>query len=627
MAVIDGPSLAYHAYAIAKAKLFLVQGNASSARHGPAPIPSYAATGAAFIAWLDALQSFGFSVGALYFDSALPAIKRPIRLQRVNSRAKDLQMCRSAYPTDAELVPMRTGASRKLLSNDECSDNSANLVQDLAADTQFRQRGGATAAGKMKSGIFSTLHSTVEPLFSLDDLFGRVYPRSPAEFPPPPFLVTSVVEALRQHEEYGRKTCLVPGEADPYCAGFARLHHATVFTADSDALAYDLGPSGAVMMLGNISLGGLDVDGSRQLHGKVYQLGKIARRFGLRSLTPLAYAVYRDRFKSLNQNLEIARQIEKNPSQEYQQFKNEYVPQEFLNRNITRLVDQVLQQVDTPLSEWVYNGFDALRNDNDSASLDMWLPTVLEDASRAAPWIHGANLRRLAYSIIRPRQKRISYTSEHMRKGHGNMEVVVRHVENAQILAEITTFQDLIISSINLLSYDARPLWRELGLLWLCRSCVESGRDVPTRRNLELVFGGNVYHSWDLLHLFAQLQAILYSWRILMQSLKIYLAFDITDDPYIESAKTLRNTLESIDGALLTIMFDPLHEEAINQGRLDFVIGRIFEQLGIHENNHPQDKQPNTRKKKKRKKDTSSQKVIRPSDSKNRFSVLGSMNE
>jgi hypothetical protein len=112
-----------------------------------------------------------------------------------------------------------------------------------------------------------------------------------------------------------------------------------------------------------------------------------------------------------------------------------------------------------------------------------------------------------------------------------------------------------------------------------------------------------------------------------MQSLKIYLAFDITDDPYIESAKTLRNTLESIDGALLTIMFDPLHEEAINQGRLDFVIGRIFEQLGIHENNHPQDKQPNTRKKKKRKKDTSSQKVIRPSDSKNRFSVLGSMNE
>src|ERR1700759_4326786 len=60
IAVVDAPSLAYHAYAIAKAKLFHLQGNASSARHGPAPIPSYAATGAAFIAWLDALQGFGF---------------------------------------------------------------------------------------------------------------------------------------------------------------------------------------------------------------------------------------------------------------------------------------------------------------------------------------------------------------------------------------------------------------------------------------------------------------------------------------------------------------------------------------------------------------------------------------
>ena len=145
MAVIDGPSLAYHAYAIAKAKLFLVQGNASSARHGPAPIPSYAATGAAFIAWLDALQGFGFSVGALYFDAALPAMKRPIRLQRVNSRAKDLKMCRSAYPTDADLVPERTGARRKLISDDACPVPDARLVQDsVAHHAHSRQRGGAT---------------------------------------------------------------------------------------------------------------------------------------------------------------------------------------------------------------------------------------------------------------------------------------------------------------------------------------------------------------------------------------------------------------------------------------------------------------------------------------------------
>jgi XPG domain containing len=630
VAVIDAPSLAYHVYAISNIKLLHQQGNASSARrYFSAATPSYAAIGAAFIAWLDALKVFGFSVGALYFDAALPTRKRPIRLQRTNARAKELRTCRSAYPTDAELVPKRA-RTRSNLSDDVDVENcrqvrSATHGQHLAADSQFRQRGGATAACKMKSGIHSTPHSAAEPSFSLEDLFNRVYPRSAGDFPPPPFLVTSVVEALRQHEEYAAKTWLVPGEADPYCAAYARLHGATIFTADSDSLAFDLGPRGAVMLLGNLSIGGLDDVGSRRLLGKIYHLGKIARRFGLRNLTPLAYAVSRDRFKSLTQLLDVAKQFEKNPSRDYQQFWDEYVPQNFPKSDVTQPLGQALQHIDTPLSEWVHNGLDALRND-DPALIDIWLPVLIDDASRTAPWSYGADVRRLAYSIIRPRQNQLSCTSEHMRKGLEITEVRVHHVENTQLLKELATFHDLIVSSISMLSNGARPQWRELGLLWLCRSLVESGKDVPTRKDLELTFTGNVCHSWALIHLFAQFQAILYSWRILLQNLKMYFVFDFVADTYQDSAKSLLTFLEPIDGALLTTMFDPLPDETVDQNRLDFVIGRIFEEFNIQETIQPLGEQPNT-KKKKRKKSKPSQKLISPSDPKNRFSLLAAMNE
>jgi hypothetical protein len=51
---------------------------------------TYVQIGGVFIAWLDALtRGFGLELGAIYFDAALPARKRPVRLRRYDERANN----------------------------------------------------------------------------------------------------------------------------------------------------------------------------------------------------------------------------------------------------------------------------------------------------------------------------------------------------------------------------------------------------------------------------------------------------------------------------------------------------------------------------------------------------------
>jgi XPG family protein len=421
--------------------------------------------------------------------------------------------------------------------------------------------------------------------YGFERLFNFSHSARATEFPPPPFLVSSVLEALRKHVHYAQKTWLVPEEADTFCAGYASAHGAAILTADSDALAYDLGKDGSVMLLKDIEIREEDYGiKTTQLDAKIYRLGTIAKRFGLKSLTPLAYAVSRDRHKSLGRNLEIARQAEKEFPRDYKSFTEEYELTHFDSNTSSNATE--LQLLSPIFAEWYFHSKGVGTTLKDSHNLEIWLPLLAEDASRTAPWNYGTYTRCLAYSVLSPRSVTNVNTFEHMRKGMGATQVEVRHLGSSELFEKLNEAYQYLTNSVTTLSKNTkRPTWRDLGLLWLCRCLAEDEKTIPDRSTLELIFTGNVYHRWDLVHLRAQFQAILSSWRFLFYSLNIYVSLctDVENDMISESARDLLRLINVVDGASWSNMFDPLKTD-IDHGRLDFVIQRIFDELGVQEN-------------------------------------------
>ncbi|KAF2687263.1 hypothetical protein K458DRAFT_295682 [Lentithecium fluviatile CBS 122367] len=99
-AIVDGPSLAYHAYELAHA----VSSNQSR-------LPSYADINAQAIRWLKALEDVDIKVSAILFDGALPDTKRNERLSRLQSNNQRVRQFRINYPTAACPIPTQLGSA------------------------------------------------------------------------------------------------------------------------------------------------------------------------------------------------------------------------------------------------------------------------------------------------------------------------------------------------------------------------------------------------------------------------------------------------------------------------------------------------------------------------------------
>ncbi len=178
-----------------------------------------------------------FPRAAIFFDGRLPGHKRATRLDRMYKTSKQLH---SYFLSQPRGIPAWTDAEGE-------PTTPASLFGVTTA---------AGAHGKGSSWI-------------------------------PAFAVPAVIEALRQSDAYGEATRLVPGEADPHCARLVRLMlppGGLVLTSDSDLLAADLGPAGAVVFLRDVTLAagdGVGGESGQHLVAMEYCPARIASRLGL----------------------------------------------------------------------------------------------------------------------------------------------------------------------------------------------------------------------------------------------------------------------------------------------------------------------------------------------------------
>ncbi|MCJ1288229.1 hypothetical protein MMC26_007584 [Xylographa opegraphella] len=456
--VIDGPGLAYVIYyrLLAWKPIHL---NAIDAQ------PTYEEISCAVLIFLQALTNCGLKIERIYFDGYLPTEKRPVRISRLQGYVKQTNVFHANH-----------------------KDFPRPLRQDNSSAPNLRD------------------------LFDLS----RPVPPKFRGLPAAPFLVPAVLDSLTD-SNYAAITHVVPGEADSFCAAAARASGGIVLTSDSDLLIHNLGPAGSVLYFDHLELLQCG-DKYYQLSARIAQPSKIAQSLGLKDLYRFAFELKQDSSLTLQ---EVRRRtnlnMQTNTVREYKEFGKEYdkvsvddatewsSPAELLDPRISEIVLQC--------------------HERSQGRLHMYLPFLIDDPSRSSAWNISVALRTLAYSAIAhhggiPNQQQSIL--EHNRRDTRIVPVEILLVDYVSVrkYAELLTAQlDVLWKRYS--SFPAAIIWKIFGMIEVFSWYLKSGRSFPLQRTAAKAVWGNADTSlsWQDVHFSAQLQAALYSVRMLKQVL------------------------------------------------------------------------------------------------------------
>ena len=404
--------------------------------------------------------------------------------------------------------------------------------------------------------------------FDLDALAARPLPVKLNELPAPPFLVSAIAEGLLRdrNSKHADITYFVPGEADGFCAALAREHvrieghgRPLVLTSDSDLLVHDLAgdnssigsssgssndavQTAVVMFFRSISFNKSNDKGVTALKGIQFNPSEISSCL-VGPIIKIAFAVSQRPGSSLQENINYARSV-CDHSTAFRTFAEPYTATRpllstkgFRYKPICGSSVEALDfegfVVDARVSELFCQNLLLEQNHPQSKvttqesdnTLKMYLPSLYEDPQRSSAWDCGESIRVVAYSIIGGRNHKSNQVIEHCRRG---ARIVEKAIEGLNI--------DQIISSLQEIAQNLRE-WREsftvlndsfrlrlYGVFAVCKFLLQNERPMPSEEEIQSIFRGHFLDkSWEFLHLSAQVQASLYSLRLLRQVLEIWL--------------------------------------------------------------------------------------------------------
>ncbi|KAG5928897.1 hypothetical protein E4U42_007764 [Claviceps africana] len=340
----------------------------------------------------------------------------------------------------------------------------------------------------------------------------------------PSFLVPSVIDALKNHEKYQSVTQLVPGEADQFCADDVCEQGGTVLTSDSDLLARNLG-HGRVAFFGD-----LRENDSSKITFKSFVPEKIFETIGLKYPEKALQLAYERQISPRAKFSEIVLRSSRDlsPSAGYLVFQSRYASltsSSLWKSGKCKLPS--LKYSDPRLSEMMLN-FHLLRQEESTPlPVRMFLPTLLESPALKSAWDPSTCIRQLAYSLVRystitgddhsvQEFRRIENLPSKGRKIPLLPLSLIKHR-----MEEIVSCGTKLKSFYNCGDYQ---FWIALGI---AMEMLDSQRQGVAPVALHIYERSRDLHppststhvSWDDIHIYAQIQGILYSFRILQQVL------------------------------------------------------------------------------------------------------------
>lgn len=494
--------------------------------------------------------------------------------------------------------------------------------------------------GRRKDQYLQPPHQDSNFEFDLGTLTVKPLPAKLNALPAPPFLVSAIAEGLLRdkNSKYNNVTYFVPGEADSFCAALAREQvglaghgRPLVLTSDSDLLVYDLigGNSGieinssrstksihtaVVMFFRSISFIKSDNENTTALKGFQFSPSEISSRLDVQSLVKIAFAISQRPGSSFQENVNYARNL-CNDSAAFSAFAEPYMAsrslpstRDFRCKPICGLSIQALDNedivTDARISELFYQKLTleqhcpqgkAMNQESDSI-LKMYLPFLHEDPQRSSAWDCGEHIRAVAYSIIGTRNYKGIQVIEHCRCGARIVEKAGRSLSVDQAVLSLREIAESMRDwrdSFAMLSDSFRS--RLHGIYTVCKFLLRNQRPIPSEEEIRSIFHGQFLEkSWRFLHLSAQVQASLYSLRLLLQVLEIRL--HLLKHLHIENHMTL--SINIMRDAAKELKYLPTLESVFsvdsdnNEDKWCFVRNEFYRMLGCKET--PVTEQPNT---------------------------------
>ncbi len=395
-----------------------------------------------------------------------------------------------------------------------------------------------------------------ESLFSKPSVPSRL-----TKLPPQSFLVPAVLEALRESVIYKHVTEVVPGEADLYCAQYVNQYGGIILTGDSDLLVHDLGADGAVCFFNGLHSSSETPD---IICGQIYQPAAIVNRLALPrpyGLKSLAFEMSVDPDISFRQVLGQAKLLQtvSTRPQEFEDFIKDYTHlPENLPGKPTDMSEtlSLLRALDPRISEFIlqFPYFACIAGQSPLGialqSPQVFLPVLLDCAVRTNAWNISTAVRQLAYALanfVVPDEQQKSTVFEHRRetsKANGR-ELQLPHLSD---LSEACTslWKTMVQIREKLPGLQDFQFWTALAIYQEVEWSFAYGKPSMCGAAVrELAKGGNHNLSWDIVHIFAQIQGSYYSFRILKQVVDLVLSVG-SSNSLPEVIFNLQNQLQSL---------------------------------------------------------------------------------
>lgn len=380
------------------------------------------------------------------------------------------------------------------------------------------------------------------------------------ELPVVSFLVPAVLDSL-SGSKYAAVTRVVFGEADAYCAEEARRNGGLILTNDSDLFVHDLGSDGAFAFLSRAALspmegGGVD-EGSKAcstLELSIFRPNEIAKRLGLISLRRLAFLYQESGGITLSEAIAQVKNLsDDGKSPLYLEFLEEFTAEPCIpelqafqdfSRDRLRSSGGLVSFLDPRISEFVLQ---LVSKQEETANIS--LPILNDDTTRSSAWLVSASERSFAYSAaICFYQDTLKVPNivamEYTRKGPRIVKQQVVFLNNPQLLNYGTLLLAQFRQLTNTFSeFPGRLLWRIYALAQTYRWYLNTGKLPPSRHAMTRVMTAVATEKWQWedYHLSAQIQAVLYSLRIIQQILAYTLSNEISSDILFRLAVKLRD--------------------------------------------------------------------------------------
>ncbi|KAI2641215.1 hypothetical protein GGS21DRAFT_547544 [Xylaria nigripes] len=547
--VIDGPSLIYRIYEGCLCRKATSNSFASQ--------PSYSTVGRLVVTWLEVLQRHNVTIRKIYFDGYLPPSKWPVRQERVRRQTQHVVNLLASYPYGSLKIPPDT---------------------------------------------FETIK------FNLDitRLFGFSYKTSPKA----PFMIPAVIDILRSCGTLGPLVQVVAGEADAFCAEDVRHNGGTIFTGDSDMFVTDLGPDGNVSFLSDVAKGD-QLGRSRVLMSRIFSIRATNELLRISEAGGISRVAF-DMMSSSIKFQEALERAKKNKdriqnSSEFKAFLDGYSMKEHLPTD--HPVQGLLSSLDPRVSEIIIqtvllDGDGNLANSGEThdsrgpEALSMFLPIMIEKRDRKSTWTMSTDVRQLAYGIMQSLALQssavvIEYRTLSAANASNGREVVVPNAQ--EVLEQCISLTDTIKRLAKRLP-SVKMRWLAFAIYQdIAWSNVEDQPPLSTSQIWKATENSSE-HSWDIIHFAAQVQASLYSLRILKQILDVVTSLHPTQPPPVLD---LRNQLSDLPAIAEWPTVDNLSHKLAAADKAH-VLSIITDILGIPAIEPPQDL-PVKNKSKKRK--------------------------